>query len=176
MLRGYNIFSKCIITFIFFRISFMCGIIFKNKQVICISLTFNSIMVVNKLICPTPIGEPLTSYWHLISVFSIFFITFGIRGQDRKSTRLNSSHVSISYFYSLSLHDALPISFIFFRISFMCGIIFKNKQVICISLTFNSIMVVNKLICPTPIGEPLTSYWHLISVFSIFFITFGIRG
>src|SRR5699024_4385229 len=34
--------------------------------------------------------------------------------KDRKSTRLNSSHVSISYAvfcasYSLSLHDALPI-------------------------------------------------------------------
>src|SRR5699024_8757768 len=29
---------------------------------------------------------------------------------DRKSTRLNSSHVSISYIYILSLHDALPIS------------------------------------------------------------------
>src|SRR5699024_6840124 len=29
--------------------------------------------------------------------------------RDRKSTRLNSSHVSISYAYSLSLHDALPI-------------------------------------------------------------------
>src|SRR5699024_6566393 len=29
---------------------------------------------------------------------------------DRKSTRLNSSHVSISYFFTLSLHDALPIS------------------------------------------------------------------
>src|SRR5699024_5533910 len=29
--------------------------------------------------------------------------------QDRKSTRLNSSHVSISYMCSLSLHDALPI-------------------------------------------------------------------
>src|SRR5699024_1846969 len=29
--------------------------------------------------------------------------------QDRKSTRLNSSHVSISYTYTLSLHDALPI-------------------------------------------------------------------
>src|SRR5437868_372903 len=34
--------------------------------------------------------------------------------QDRKSTRLNSSHVSISYavfsdIYTLSLHDALPI-------------------------------------------------------------------
>src|SRR5699024_1562231 len=28
---------------------------------------------------------------------------------DRKSTRLNSSHVSISYLYSPSLHDALPI-------------------------------------------------------------------
>src|SRR5699024_1874700 len=28
---------------------------------------------------------------------------------DRKSTRLNSSHVSISYAYTLSLHDALPI-------------------------------------------------------------------
>src|SRR5699024_4712531 len=28
---------------------------------------------------------------------------------DRKSTRLNSSHVSISYFYIFSLHDALPI-------------------------------------------------------------------
>src|SRR5437868_1688385 len=31
------------------------------------------------------------------------------RSSDRKSTRLNSSHVSISYFYTLSLHDALPI-------------------------------------------------------------------
>src|SRR5699024_10095184 len=35
-------------------------------------------------------------------------------GSDRKSTRLNSSHVSISYavftrFFTLSLHDALPI-------------------------------------------------------------------
>src|SRR5437667_55154 len=32
--------------------------------------------------------------------------------QDRKSTRLNSSHITISYavaFYTLSLHDALPI-------------------------------------------------------------------
>src|SRR5699024_9602270 len=29
---------------------------------------------------------------------------------DRKSTRLNSSHVSISYIYILSLRDALPIS------------------------------------------------------------------
>src|ERR1039458_3832585 len=29
---------------------------------------------------------------------------------DRKSTRLNSSHLGISYFYSLSLHAALPIS------------------------------------------------------------------
>src|SRR5439155_1756147 len=29
---------------------------------------------------------------------------------DRKSTRLNSSHVAISYTYTLSLHDALPIS------------------------------------------------------------------
>src|SRR5690625_3473887 len=28
---------------------------------------------------------------------------------DRKSTRLNSSHVAISYIYTLSLHDALPI-------------------------------------------------------------------
>src|SRR5699024_7889302 len=28
---------------------------------------------------------------------------------DRKSTRLNSSHVSISYLVLLSLHDALPI-------------------------------------------------------------------
>src|ERR1035438_4860419 len=28
---------------------------------------------------------------------------------DRKSTRLNSSHLGISYIYSLSLHDALPI-------------------------------------------------------------------
>src|SRR5690242_10934309 len=28
---------------------------------------------------------------------------------DRKSTRLNSSHMSISYFHPLSLHDALPI-------------------------------------------------------------------
>src|SRR5439155_1256795 len=30
-------------------------------------------------------------------------------GEDRKSTRLNSSHVAISYVYTLSLHDALPI-------------------------------------------------------------------
>src|ERR1035441_2293914 len=29
---------------------------------------------------------------------------------DRKSTRLNSSHLGISYIYSLPLHDALPIS------------------------------------------------------------------
>src|SRR5437867_2416107 len=28
---------------------------------------------------------------------------------DRKSTRLNSSHRTISYFYTFSLHDALPI-------------------------------------------------------------------
>src|SRR5690625_4959629 len=28
---------------------------------------------------------------------------------DRKSTRLNSSHVAISYIHILSLHDALPI-------------------------------------------------------------------
>src|ERR1035441_5615400 len=28
---------------------------------------------------------------------------------DRKSTRLNSSHLGISYIYTLSLHDALPI-------------------------------------------------------------------
>src|SRR5699024_8106012 len=47
-----------------------------------------------------------------------------ISSRDRKSTRLNSSHVSISYavfclngpfstaFYPLSLHDALPISFL----------------------------------------------------------------
>src|SRR5690348_12719961 len=37
----------------------------------------------------------------------------GLSGGDRKSTRLNSSHPSISYaarFYTLSLHDALPIS------------------------------------------------------------------
>src|SRR5690625_380313 len=35
------------------------------------------------------------------------------RASDRKSTRLNSSHVAISYAawsYTLSLHDALPIS------------------------------------------------------------------
>src|SRR5215204_3412218 len=32
--------------------------------------------------------------------------SFGRRGQDRKSTRLNSSHTEI---YTLSLHDALPI-------------------------------------------------------------------
>src|SRR5699024_2727657 len=32
-------------------------------------------------------------------------------GQDRKSTRLNSSHVSSSYaIHTRSLHDALPIS------------------------------------------------------------------
>src|SRR5690625_2780234 len=29
---------------------------------------------------------------------------------DRKSTRLNSSHVAISSTFTLSLHDALPIS------------------------------------------------------------------
>src|SRR5690606_14613344 len=46
----------------------------------------------------------------------------GMYLKDRKSTRLNSSHVKISYavfclkdaatttFYTLSLHDALPIS------------------------------------------------------------------
>src|SRR3970282_2004682 len=46
----------------------------------------------------------------------------GLFGQDRKSTRLNSSHITISYavfffndpatteIYTLSLHDALPIS------------------------------------------------------------------
>src|SRR3989338_5487625 len=45
-----------------------------------------------------------------------------LRGEDRKSTRLNSSHSSISHaafffndtatteIYTLSLHDALPIS------------------------------------------------------------------
>src|SRR5690348_2526465 len=32
------------------------------------------------------------------------------RRRDRKSTRLNSSHPSTSYAYTLSLHDALPIS------------------------------------------------------------------
>src|ERR1039458_6479754 len=32
-------------------------------------------------------------------------------GTDRKSTRLNSSHLGISYFVFLSLHDALPIYF-----------------------------------------------------------------
>src|ERR1035438_7146799 len=31
------------------------------------------------------------------------------RNPDRKSTRLNSSHLGISYIYTLSLHDALPI-------------------------------------------------------------------
>src|SRR5699024_8661041 len=30
--------------------------------------------------------------------------------RDRKSTRLNSSHVSLSYCFPLALHDALPIS------------------------------------------------------------------
>src|SRR5690606_3969306 len=36
------------------------------------------------------------------------------KGLDRKSTRLNSSHVKISYavIYSLSLHDALPICYL----------------------------------------------------------------
>src|SRR5437870_9395429 len=34
-----------------------------------------------------------------------------VKFRDRKSTRLNSSHVAISYSYALSLHDALPISF-----------------------------------------------------------------
>src|SRR5690625_1151770 len=32
-----------------------------------------------------------------------------IQTGDRKSTRLNSSHVAISYISTLSLHDALPI-------------------------------------------------------------------
>src|ERR1035438_9828366 len=30
---------------------------------------------------------------------------------DRKSTRLNSSHLGISYFFFFSLHDALPICY-----------------------------------------------------------------
>src|SRR5690625_3051666 len=34
------------------------------------------------------------------------------RSSDRKSTRLNSSHVAISYSYTFSLHDALPISIV----------------------------------------------------------------
>src|SRR5437899_2442469 len=57
------------------------------------------------------------------SRFSAIFISTSARraGSDRKSTRLNSSHLGISYavfclnvpsttdFYTLSLHDALPI-------------------------------------------------------------------
>src|SRR5690242_18843599 len=41
-----------------------------------------------------------------------FYTADSGRDQDRKSTRLNSSHMSISYaeIYTLSLHDALPIS------------------------------------------------------------------
>src|SRR5207249_2885410 len=39
-----------------------------------------------------------------------FVATLDMPELDRKSTRLNSSHVSISYTLPLSLHDALPIS------------------------------------------------------------------
>src|SRR5699024_6786560 len=67
---------------------------------------------VSRVHCRVPILlRVLTSFLPFSSVYSV----------DRKSTRLNSSHVSISYavfcltgptspqFYTPSLHDALPI-------------------------------------------------------------------
>src|SRR5690554_4819671 len=44
--------------------------------------------------------------------FQTYFISVIKADKDRKSTRLNSSHVRISYIYTLSLHDALPIFYI----------------------------------------------------------------
>src|SRR5437868_5312144 len=55
-------------------------------------------------------AEPCACFAQLPVSKEIFFPP----ARDRKSTRLNSSHVSISYavpqLYTFSLHDALPIS------------------------------------------------------------------
>src|SRR5699024_4515792 len=52
--------------------------------------------------------------------------------RDRKSTRLNSSHVSNLVIFSLSLHDALPISFGFFMFfKTFGGLIYERKNYYC---------------------------------------------
>src|SRR5690348_9870066 len=68
------------------------------------------------------VGEPVPVWARHAEVRDADVDQRGPRGLDRKSTRLNSSHPSISYavfclnapppteLYTLSLHDALPIS------------------------------------------------------------------
>src|SRR5690554_3088012 len=52
----------------------------------------------------------LSQHPQVIAAFAQGLADYGCgSGEDRKSTRLNSSHVRISYIYTLSLHDALPI-------------------------------------------------------------------
>src|SRR5699024_9347501 len=63
---------------------------------------------VGKVLSPI-LGAALTALIWFLPFFSIPLFCL-ISLLDRKSTRLNSSHVSISYMYTLSLHDALPIS------------------------------------------------------------------
>src|SRR5699024_3042215 len=77
----------------------------------------------NIIVSDTDAAEQLKYITQAIEVFEQYAKSFNIPmrpfnitidsnlddAKDRKSTRLNSSHVSISYNSTLSLHDALPI-------------------------------------------------------------------
>src|SRR5690348_14204028 len=92
---------------------------------------------------------------------------------DRKSTRLNSSHPSISYVYTLSLHDALPIflnCFCFIIIVVFSSLQFDQLLALAIVATTataltTAIGMLLSLYCRTTLAATISTYFILFALF-----------